>query len=349
MVWCVVILTAGPAWAQTDGLAMGSLRERSDGETYFGAPPQDSLSAGIWHVHDGVDLFVLEAGHGEPVLFLHGGPGVPPDELPAGLIELASSFHVICPHQRGCGRSTRPIQEFHGDSVTEQRNRLIDLLGIEQQIADIERIRRIVGTDRISIIGHSFGAYLATLYAAEFPDRVNKLVLVCPAEMLRMPHPAGGLFEVIRQHLPTDSIQNYVAFLGRYLNTFSSVTTRTEKDLARLNEEFGTWYLRALAAHHDSLPEAAAPKPELVGGFMPFAVFLSLGMQYDHRAALSEVKCPILLLHGEHDLATAEGRLDWEQTLVRARVEVLQEVGHFPFLERPTDFARIVSDFLMEN
>jgi pimeloyl-ACP methyl ester carboxylesterase len=42
----------------------------------------------------------------------------------------------------------------------------------------------------------------------------------------------------------------------------------------------------------------------------------------------------------------SEGRLNLEQALPLARVETLQGTGHFPFAERPTDFARIVQEFL---
>ena len=41
--------------------------------------------------------------------------------------------------------------------------------------ATIERIRRILGRDRLTLVGHSFGAFLAAMYAAEFPDRVEAL------------------------------------------------------------------------------------------------------------------------------------------------------------------------------
>jgi proline iminopeptidase len=347
-----VVLSADLLHGQTSGFATGSVRNRPDHESFLAPPPQDSLNPGFWKVQDSVQLFVLEQGEGRPILFLHGGPGMPPAELPAGLRNLAAEYRVLCPHQRGCGRSTRPLDRFTGGEAAEHRSRLVSTLGLEQQVADLERIRRLLGEDELLIIGHSYGAFLAALYAAEFPEHVEKLVLVCPAEMLRMPHPSGGIFEEIRRSLPADSVQRYQAFLGRYFMTFGMATTLTENQLAQLNAEFGTWFESALDARisPDSVVHATrAAQAEGVGGFMPFAIYFSLGMQYDYRAALSGLKCPVLLLHGEKDLATREGRLDWEQALPLARVETLQGTGHFPFDERATDFARIVQEFLSKE
>lgn len=349
----VALLVSAPATRSQDvAFAPGSLRNRPDHETFLTPPPQDGRDVGCWKVEEGVQLFMLEQGQGRPILFLHGGPGMPPAKLPEGLAELAAEYHVLCPDQRGCGKSTRPFERIKGGDPSEHRSKLLATLGLEQQLADVERIRRLLGEERLLLMGHSYGAFLASLYAIEFPEHVEKLVLVCPAEMLRMPHPAGGIFAEIRKNLPADSVQSYDVFLGQYFSAFGAPTTHTEKQLARLQAGFGKWFERALATRNapdSTLPALEAPDPALVGGYMPFATFFSLGTQYDFRAALSELKCPVLLLHSEKDLATPEGRLDWEQALPRARIETIREAGHFPFEDRPTDFARMVQEFLSEN
>jgi proline iminopeptidase len=73
-----------------------------------------------------------------------------------------SRWNVIHYDQRGCGRSTRPIDRFSSPSFFDH----------------IERIRTILGGDKLVLIGHSFGGFLASPYAAEFPQHVKALVLV---------------------------------------------------------------------------------------------------------------------------------------------------------------------------
>jgi proline iminopeptidase len=60
-------------------------------------------------------------------------------------------------------------------------------LGLRAQLADIERIRQILGDDKLILIGHSWGGFLASLYAAEFLEHVQALILVSPAAALVMP------------------------------------------------------------------------------------------------------------------------------------------------------------------
>lgn len=62
-------------------------------------------------------------------------------------------------------------------------------LGLGAQIADIERIRRLLGDEKLILMGHAWGGFLALLYAAEFPDRIDALILVFPADVLVMPQP----------------------------------------------------------------------------------------------------------------------------------------------------------------
>ncbi|OGO41196.1 MAG: hypothetical protein A2Z04_05735 [Chloroflexi bacterium RBG_16_57_9] len=56
------------------------------------------------------------------------------------------------------------------------------------------------------------------VYAAEFPERVEALVLVAPADVLAMPQEGGGLFEEIRRRLPESMREEYAAYLKRYLD-----------------------------------------------------------------------------------------------------------------------------------
>lgn len=62
---------------------------------------------------DGIELYTFNEGSGTtPVIFIHGGPGLPPTELPVTLKVLSDKLKFYVYHQRGCGKSTRPITEF---------------------------------------------------------------------------------------------------------------------------------------------------------------------------------------------------------------------------------------------
>ena len=88
---------------------------------------------------------------------------------------------------------------------------LLEKLGVSQHLADIERIRNILGEDKLLLAGHSFGGFLALLYAIEFPEQVEKLILVSPADMIVMPQEDGGFYKRLEKHLP-EKMMKYLDF-----------------------------------------------------------------------------------------------------------------------------------------
>lgn len=104
-------------------------------------------------------------GKGTPLLFLHGGPGDDHQVLQSLATPFVDSFHCLLLDQRGSGRS--PLAEYTRET-----------LHIHRFFADIEAVRQSLGVEKIGIIGHSWGAILGLHYAALYPDRIEKLVLI---------------------------------------------------------------------------------------------------------------------------------------------------------------------------
>ncbi|HLF02039.1 MAG TPA: alpha/beta hydrolase, partial [Anaerolineales bacterium] len=244
-------------------------------------------------------------------------------------------FHYY--DQRGCGQSTRPIDKFSSNSYSENLMTLDKTLGLGAQIADIERIRQILGEERLIIIGHSFGGFIASLYAAEFPDHVEALILISPADVLVMPQPDGGLFEIVGQRLPDDMRSDYDAYLKRYLD-FGGIFSKSESELAQLNEEFGKYYA------------AVAPLPlseqGRTGGWMVQAMYFSMGQRHDYRKALAEVNAPVLVVHGANDLQSEQASRVYADAFANSQFVVLEDAAHFSFEEQPQAFALVVGEFL---
>lgn len=301
------------------------------------APPSQSGEADFWNVEPDVKLFHFSAGEGRNVLVIHGGPGLPYTQPWAGLEPLTDSYQFIYYDQRGCGQSTRPIDRFSSTNYYENLTTLDKTLGLGAQIADIERIRQILGEEKLILVGHSFGGFLASLYAAEFPENVEALILVAPADLLVMPQTDGGLFEQVRQRLPEDMRSDYDAYLKEYLD-FGGIFSKSETDLTALNAEFGKYYA------------AVAPVPQTeqgqAGGWMVQAMYFSMGQRHDYRAALKNVAAPALVIHGAGDLQPESASRLYAETFPNAQLRVIEDAAHFPFLTQPEAFASVVEKFL---
>ena len=302
-------------------------------------PPEQSGDEHFWNVEGDIQLYHFSEGEGRNVLIVHGGPGYPHSELWPGLEPLTNEYEFHYYDQRGCGQSTRPIDTFSSSNYYANMTTLDKTLGIGAQVADIERIRQILGEEKLVLIGHSFGGFLASLYAAEFPERVEAMILVAPADVLVMPQKDGGLFEEVRKRLPEDMQEDYAAYLKEYLD-FKNIFSKSEPDLVALNEEFVKYYE---AVFETSIPEQGRP-----GGWMVWAMYLSMGTRHEYRDALKDANVPVLVIHGANDLQTEKASRTYVDAFPNARFHVIEDATHFSFYEQPEDFAEVTSEFLSE-
>jgi proline iminopeptidase len=225
-------------------------------------------------------------------------------------------------------------------------------LGIGAQVADIERIRRILGQEKLVLIGHSFGAFLASMYAAEFPEHVKALVLVAPSGVLVLPDEAPSFFELIREHLPERQRADYDRFLTEYLD-FGQVFSKSEEELAKLNGRLGDFFL---AASGERVARAANESADN-GGWMVQAMYFSIGKRHDYRAALQRVQAPVLVIHGENDLIPERVSRMYVNSFPNARLHVIKQgktraagrAGHFLLSDQPEELAVVVGQFLNES
>lgn len=303
-------------------------------------PPQ--TTPGLWTVEPGITLRHFSSGEGRNVLVVHGGPGVPTRDPWPGLELLKDGFRFHYYDQRGCGGSTRPFDRFDSGGFSNT-GRLERTLGLAAQIADIERIRRILGDEKIVLVGHSFGGLTAALYAAEFPERVAALVLVAPATMLVMPSPDGNLFENIRSRLPANYHTAYDAWLKEYMN-FRTMFSKTDKQLAAEQLRTAEFFTLATGQKFDT-PASS----EDAGGWVVRALYLSLGSRHNWREAMSAVTAPALVIHGENDLQPETATRLWAFALPTARFDVIADCSHFPHIENPATFAAALRRFLVKE
>jgi proline iminopeptidase len=321
----------GPIYAPGQVRAEVNLRAPLD-------PPAQPGQPGVWQVESDVQLHYFSSGNGAPVLVIHGGPGYPSTKPWSGLEPLTDQRRFYYYDQRGCGESTRLFDRFPDTGSFENIQTLDKGLGMAAQIADIERIRRILGVDKITLVGHSFGGFLAALYATEFPEHVEKLVLVSPADMLVMPAENGGLFPLIRAQLPDSERAGFDSFLKGYLD-FNKIFSKSEADLVALNDRMADYFREA---YGKPIPADQGK----TGGWMVWAMYLSLGTHHDYRNAMKSTAFPVLILHGADDLQPEKASRIYLGIYPNARFEVIPQAGHFAFEEQPAAFSQAVGDFL---
>jgi proline iminopeptidase len=323
----------------------GQLRTGKGLRSPLTPPSQEGVKPYRFKVAEDILLYYFDSGEGKPALVIHGGPGFPPSKPWDGLESLNKEYRFIYYHQRGCGHSTRPIDKFESQNFMQNVTILDKVLGLSAQLADIERIRRILGQEKLILIGHSYGGFLATLYAVEFPEHVEKMILIAPAGVLKFPIEEGEGFDKIKDYMSGKQRAEFDDFLSRYFD-YGKIFTKSEKDLSILNSEYIKHFGAALESQGLERPEMAMEDLALSGGWMVHALYLSLGMKYDLRVELKKVTMPVLVLYGEKDMMPVKASHEYADLLPEGKIQTIPEATHFPFVEKPEEFARAVREFL---
>lgn len=132
-------------------------------------PEIEPYDGGMLDVGDGQRIHWELCGNpdGKPAVFLHGGPGggIVPDHR---RVFDPAAYRVLLFDQRGCGLSTPNAGEVGTDLSTNTTWHLV---------ADIERLREMIGVERWLVFGGSWGSTLGLAYAETHPERVSELIL----------------------------------------------------------------------------------------------------------------------------------------------------------------------------
>ncbi len=245
-----------------------------------------------------IRIWVEHGGTGHPLLYL---PGVAPDFDDPMLSPLSADFHVYRPHHPGFGRSD---DDPAVDSVVDLAFRYLDLLDA-------------LGLDRVHLVGLSLGGWIAAQLAVLAPERIARLVLVCPAG-LRPPVPVPDMFTLDPAEL---------AMLVHHQPQVREAAVASMCEMPADTERF-TRYLRSRAATAHLGWNPYLHDPKLAG-------------------RLHRVRSDVLLVWGAHDqLLPPECALAWQQVLPRSRVELIEEAGHRPHAEQPAALAALMREFL---
>lgn len=258
----------------------------------------------------GVRTFVHDIGSGPAVLLLHGsGPGVSAAAnwrltIPA-LVE--AGHRVIAPDQLGFGQTVPPEgHEYSVDSWLAHAVELLDVLGVE----------------RSSVVGNSFGGAMALRLATRHADRVDRLVLM---GSVGVPFPiTEGL----------DAVWGYEASVEQMrelLDLFAYDTSRMTDGLARDRYEASV----ANGADERFAAMFPAPRQRWVD---------SMVLSVDE---IRSITAPTLLFHGREDkVIPLTASLNLFHLIDQAQLHVFGQCGHWTQIEYADDFNALLTRFL---
>ena len=259
----------------------------------------------------GFKLHYLEAGHGAPVVLLHGLGGDGSRWAP-NIEPLAKDFHVFALDQIGFGESDKPLANYHTGMLAEF---LVGFL-------------KAAGLPKASLVGNSMGAGVALYTAAKFPQMVDRIVL---ADGGGFRSPSGRPAAATPEALHRRQIQNSVTrdetreFFRILFHDKSLVTDKMVDDQLAL---------RLRAAFTITKVQEAGEK----------------GLGSLTEADVRAVKAPTLIVWGKYDeLADPAGADRLEAAIPGSKKVIVDNCGHMPQLEKAAEFNALVREFLLQQ
>lgn len=181
------------------------------------------------------------------------------------------------------------------------------------------------GIARASLVGHSLGGAIALRFAYDYPDRIEKLVLIAPATFLLPLRPESK----IAKHLP---------FVPRALIGWVMLNRRARE--RALREALGD------PTQYDTIEIARRIRPLHVRGTAD-ALVAMLASPREDDVPLEGIAAPTLIVWGTRDRAVPRYHIERHaRALPNAKSVIIENAGHLPHYEYPDQVNRLLLDFL---
>lgn len=279
---------------------------------------------------------IYGAEYNDTLLYLHGGPGASCLDFANQARALSEKMRVVIFDQLGVLRS---------EAIAENES-----YSMEYQIEILEEMRKLLGIEKWSILGHSYGGMLAVLYACTYPSSIHKMILECPS--LCFEDSAKSTAEYLSDHInslnneqaiklcekikssdyqnKTEVVWDLSTLLGYvtdmelrfYLHGISFEEYQMSMDPSDITDEMwakGERHLMKLL-EAQPMPNCSLQKRVLMtDNFLPM---------------LPKITAPMLLINGKYDPACTKNQIEYIMNNAQHVAQaIFEDSGHFPRLE----------------
>ena len=295
----------------------------------------DSWSDGQYYTINGAKLWVVTVGKGEPLIIIPGGPGG--NHLAyRGFDSLSRKGNIQLIYFDAFGR---------GKSDTAKN---VKEYSIARDVEDIEGLRKALGFEKVSLLGHSYGSLVAQSYALKYGNNVSHLII------------ANGFHSGVMWQENDDNSNHEIK--TNYPEVWKELMAARKKGAVSSSENHQDIYGRVpygflYAYNPDKFINRGKRKPypnpfntklyyQIVGPDGDFVVTNDM-KKYDVRAKLKTLKMPVLIIAGRYDrVAVPWMQVKYKEYCPQAQFVMFEKSGHNPQVEEPEKEFPLIVDFL---
>mgnify|MGYP001306331519 FL=1 len=274
---------------------------------------------------NGVNHFISKMGSGEPLLVIHGGPGLFHNYLVPHFKSLAENYQIIFYDQRGCGKT-----DFPADTSS---------VNIDTYVEDLEGIRNHLKIEKLDLIGHSWGSLLAINYSKKYKNKIKRLILISPA-----PGNSDYFDETFRNMQKKRSEENTKELVQTMMSSaFEKRDEETFKKAILLGDKVNLADQEKVSELYEPMvfDKTRANNLMLVNSLLEKTYF-----NLDITEGLNLITAPTLIIIGGLDNVPFASTQLIHENLKNSKLEVIKKSCHYPFFETPKQFNKIVKNFL---
>jgi proline iminopeptidase len=261
-------------------------------------------------VPDGVEM------REKPVLFaLHGGPGGDHSGFKPVFSALSDKAQIVYVDHRGSGRSARGPRETYT---------------LENNVEDIEALRRYLGLEKFGLLGVSYGGMVALSYATRYNHNLSHLIAVITA-------PDHRFIKRARETLAERGTPQQQAMAEKlWEGTFGS-----EQELREYFEVLGPMYSRTFDLAKERERRCIYSPDALNEGYGGFL------RSYDVTGELHRITVPTLVIGARHDwICAPEFSVEIAGRIPGADLRIFENSGHTVYTDEPEAFVDVVRGWL---
>ncbi len=286
------------------------------------------LSTGDWQ--NDPQLYVYEFGTGtETIVMLHGGWGGDYSGLLESIKNFEKEYRFVFYDQRGSLRSPFP------DSM----------ITFNEHIEDLERLRKALGEEKMSIVGHSMGGVLASAYATKYPQQIKSLILLAPA-YLKNPI-SGEDADLLRKDAQFQTFLNRPSVINE-INKYSlnraspPLTSQEETCKFRIN------FAKRMLYDVSNWPKLQGGRALYKGNVFELTAKTYPAGGWDYVQEFKKNGYPVSIIVGDHDFLDFGNNLikKWAIEAPSVKLTTINNAGHLIWLDQPEEFEKQLAKHL---
>lgn len=314
-------------------------------------PIQPRPDTKYWAMQNGYNIAYTEiegdtANIHPPIIFLHGGPG--------GYVHSAIIQQMKEVAQQGYDIY---LYDQIGSGLSDRLPKPKDY-SFERHLNDLnEIISKQINSPKVILLGHSFGAVLATHFAANHPDKVEKLILSSPGDLqpyktnddgtmldLSIIYPTPNEYhfktpiEVFEQ-TEIDFLQPRIVMSMLCAMAFN-IKWASDREFDDYTNTMATKFTKGMVADRKNVKPEEGGAGGYSHGFSNY-----YGNVSDVREQLKKLNIPVLVLQGQYDQGEFSSVYEYVD-LLKGKYVFIENAGHIIWWDKPKEFNKEIINFL---